>query len=207
MCFLNLGGVGNVTWADPEAEGPEAPGALVAFDTGPANALIDDWMRTRAGASCDLDGAAAAAGRVHEDRLARNSVSDWLARRPPKSLDRNDFAQVSSGMEGLGVEDGAATLTALSARCAAAAQAHLPGPAAAWILCGGGRRNPTLARMIAEQVEAPTLSAEEAGLDGGLMEAQAFAYLAVRALRGLPLSAPGTTNCAAPTVGGRISRP
>ncbi len=207
ICFLNLGGVGNVTWADPQAEAPEAPGALVAFDTGPANAPIDDWMRARAGEPCDRDGAAAAAGRVHEDRLVRNSVSDWLARRPPKSLDRNDFAQVLSGMDGLSLEDGAATLTALSARCAAAAQVHMPRPAAAWILCGGGRRNPTLAGMIAERVEAPVLSAEEAGLDGGLMEAQAFAYLAVRALRGLPLSAPGTTRCAAPTPGGRISRP
>ena len=207
VCFLNLGGVGNVSWADPEAEGPEAPGALVGFDTGPANALVDDWRRARTGESCDRDGAAAAAGRVHEDRLRRNSIEAFVARRPPKSLDRNEFAQALEAMEGLSTEDGAATLTALSARCAAGAQAHLPKAAATWILCGGGRLNPTLAAMIAGQVEAEVLPAEALGLDGDLMEAQCFAYLAVRALRGLPLSAPATTGVPAPMPGGRISRP
>ncbi|MGM0584760.1 MAG: anhydro-N-acetylmuramic acid kinase [Pseudomonadota bacterium] len=207
VCFLNLGGVGNVTWVDPAAEGPEAEGALLAFDTGPANALIDDWMRARTGEGCDRDGAAAAAGRVREDRLALNSVADWLGRPPPKSLDRNQFARTLGALEGLGLEDGAATLTALSARCAAAAQAHLPRPAQRWILCGGGRRNPVLAAMIAELVEAEVAPAEAAGLDGDLMEAQAFAHLAVRHLRGLPLSAPGTTGCASPARGGRRARP
>lgn len=207
VCFLNLGGVGNVSWADPEAAGPEAPGALVGFDTGPANALVDDWMRARTGAACDMDGAAAAAGRVREDRLHRNSVAAYIARKPPKSLDRNDFAQALAAMEGLSTEDGAATLTALSALCAAGAQAHLPRRAETWILCGGGRRNPTLAAMIAERVEAEVIQAEAAGLDGDLLEAQCFAYLAVRALRGLPLSAPGTTGAKAPMPGGRISRP
>ena len=206
VAFLNLGGVGNVTWADPELP-PEAPGALVGFDTGPANAPVDDWMRGRAGARGGRGGRAAAAGRVAEDRLARNSVADWVARRPPKSLDRNAFAEVEAAMEGLSVEDGAATLTALAARCAAGAAAHLPRRAARWVLCGGGRRNPVMARMIAERVEAEVVTAEEAGLDGGLMEAQAFAFLAVRALRGLPLSVPATTGCRAPTPGGRIARP
>ncbi|WP_339949887.1 anhydro-N-acetylmuramic acid kinase [uncultured Albimonas sp.] len=207
VCFLNLGGVGNVSWADPEAAGPEAPGALVGFDTGPANALVDDWMRARTGQSCDRDGAAAAAGRVHVDRLRRNSIEAFVARRPPKSLDRNEFVQALEAMQGLSTEDGAATLTALSAICAAGAQAHLPRPAATWILCGGGRLNPTLAAMIAERVEAEVIPAEAAGLDGDLLEAQCFAYLAVRALRGLPLSAPGTTGVPRPLTGGRISRP
>jgi anhydro-N-acetylmuramic acid kinase len=133
----------------------------------------------------------------------RNSIRDWLDRAPPKSLDRNEFGAILDGMDGLSPEDGAATLTALSARCAAAAAAHPPRPAARWILCGGGRLNPTLARMIAERLEAEVIPAEAAGLDGDLMEAQAFAYLAVRSLRGLPLSGPGTTGCAAPVAGGR----
>lgn len=207
VCFLNLGGVGNVSWVDPASERPETPGTLVGFDTGPANAPIDDWMQEKFGKSCDFNGEAAAAGRVHEDLLARNSVAEWVSRKPPKSLDRNDFAQVLAGMEGLSPEDGAATLTALAARCAAGAAAHLPRPAARWILCGGGRRNPTLARMIAERVEAEVIPAEAAGLDGGLMEAQAFAWLAVRVKRGLPLTSPETTGCHAPTPGGRLSRP
>lgn len=207
VCFLNLGGVGNVSWVDPGAERPETPGALIGFDTGPANAPIDDWMQAKFGTSCDFNGEAAAAGRVHEDFLARNSVLEWISRKPPKSLDRNDFAQVLAAMEGLSPEDGAATLTALAARCAAGAAAHLPRPAATWILCGGGRRNPTLARMIAERVEAQVISAEVAGFDGGLMEAQAFAWLAVRVKRGLPLTSPDSTGCRAPTPGGRLSRP
>jgi anhydro-N-acetylmuramic acid kinase len=134
-------------------------------------------------------------------------VTAWLERPPPKSLDRNEFAAILEAMEGLSPEDGAATLAALSARCAAAAAAHLPRPAARWILCGGGRRNPALARGLAGRLEAEAVPAEAAGLDGDLMEAQAFAYLAVRGLRGLPLSVPGTTGVAAPATGGRRADP
>lgn len=206
LAVLNLGGVGNVTWIDP-ALPPEAPGALVAFDTGPANAPVDDWMRARAGRPWDAGGEAAAAGRVHEDRLARNAIADYLAAPPPKSLDRNEYALMVDAMDGLALEDGAATLTALSARAAAAAAVHFPRPVSRWWVCGGGRRNATLMAMIAERVEAPVEPIEAAGFDGGLLEAQAFAYLAVRSLRGLPLSVPGTTGCAAPTPGGRIARP
>jgi anhydro-N-acetylmuramic acid kinase len=164
-------------------------------------------MRRAAGQPFDRDGAAAAAGRTHEDRLSRNSIREWLDRPPPKSLDRNEFTAILESMAGLSPEDGAATLTALSARCAAAAALHLPRPAARWILCGGGRLNPTLARMIGERLAVEAIPAETAGLDGDLMEAQAFAYLAVRSLRGLPLSAPGTTGCAAPATGGRRVSP
>ncbi|MEM1314459.1 MAG: anhydro-N-acetylmuramic acid kinase [Pseudomonadota bacterium] len=206
LAVLNLGGVGNVTWIDPSLP-PEAPGALVAFDTGPANAPIDDWMRARTGRRWDAGGEAAAAGRVHEDRLARNAMAAYLAAPPPKSLDRNEYALMIDAMDGLSPEDGAATLTALSARAAAAAQAHFPRPVSRWWVCGGGRRNATLMAMIAERAEAPVAPIEAAGFDGGLLEAQAFAYLAVRSLRGLPLSVPGTTGCAAPTAGGRIARP
>ena len=206
VAVLNLGGVGNVTWIDPELS-PEAPGALLAFDTGPANAPIDDWMRRRAGLARDEDGAAAAAGRVAEDRLARNAPAAFLARRPPKSLDRNAFADLLGALDDLSTEDGAATLAALCARMAAAAADWFPRPASRWWVAGGGRRNPALMAMLADRVAAPVAPVEAAGLDGDMLEAQAFAHLAVRVARGLPLSLPGTTGCAAPTPGGRVVRP
>jgi anhydro-N-acetylmuramic acid kinase len=207
IAVLNLGGVGNITWIDPRATGPEAPGALLAFDTGPANAPIDDWVRARTGAAFDAGGALALAGQVDEALLARSSGTEWAARRPPKSLDRNDFADAAAGMTGLSTEDGAATLTALSARLAAAAEAHFPAPVSRWLVTGGGRRNPALMAMLAARVSAPVDAVEAAGFDGDMLEAQAFAWLAVRVARGLPLSAPGTTGCKAPMAGGRIARP
>jgi anhydro-N-acetylmuramic acid kinase len=207
VAVLNLGGVGNVTWIDPDAAGPEAPGALLAFDTGPANAPIDDWVRARTGAAFDAGGALAAAGRVDEGLLARNSLDAWAARRPPKSLDRNAFAEVAAAMAGLSVEDGAATLTALSARMAAAAQVHFPRPVSRWLVCGGGRRNPALMAMLAARIDAEVAPIDAVGLDGDMLEAQAFAWLAVRVARGLPLSAPASTGVPAPCRGGRIALP
>jgi anhydro-N-acetylmuramic acid kinase len=207
LAFLNLGGVGNVTWVDPAADRPEASGALIAFDTGPGNALIDDLVRARTGEPCDRGGALAARGRVHRDRLASNAAAAYLARRPPKSLDRDAFQPVRGAVEGLGLEDAAATLTAFSADCVAAALPHLPTRPARWLVCGGGRLNATLMRMLSDRLGAPVEPVEAAGFDGDMLEAQAFAYLAVRALRGLPISAPGTTGCRAPVSGGRIARP
>lgn len=207
VAFLNLGGVGNVTWIDPSAEGPEAPGALLAFDTGPANAPINDFVRARTGAPCDVDGKLAAAGRVQEGLLSRNSVAAYLSRTPPKSLDRNDFAGVAEGVRALSDEDGAATLTALSARMAAGAAAHFPRPVSRWLVCGGGRRNPALMAMIAEDAQAEVVAVEAVGLDGDMLEAQCFAWLAARVARGLPLSAPGTTGVTAPAAGGRVATP
>lgn len=206
VAFLNVGGVANVTWTDPRLPDPAAPGALLAFDTGPGNALVNDWMRVRTGAALDRNGAVAAAGRVRRDRPGPEAARAWLERAPPKSLDRNAFAAVLQAMEGLPVEDGAATLTAFTADCAAAALRHLPAPPARWLVTGGGRRNATLMRMLAERL--PGVEPVEAlGLDGDLLEAQAFAFLAVRVLRGLPTSFPATTGCRRPVSGGRISRP
>ncbi|GMG83572.1 anhydro-N-acetylmuramic acid kinase [Paralimibaculum aggregatum] len=207
IAFLNIGGVANVTWIDPRAEAPEAGGALLAFDTGPGNALIDDLVRARTGMPCDRDGALAARGRAQPGRLASNAASAFLARRPPKSLDRNAFAALGARVAELGLEDAAATLTAFTADCVAAALPHLPEPPARWLVCGGGRRNPVLMARLADRLGAPVEPVEAAGLDGDMLEAQAFAFLAVRALRGLPLSAPGTTGCPSPLTGGRISRP
>lgn len=207
LVFLNLGGVGNITWVDPSKERPEDDGALLAFDTGPGNALVNDWMQQRAGEPLDRDGAAAGAGRVHGDRLQSNWGDDYLRRPGPKSLDRNDFAGVLGAMEGLSVQDGAATLTQFTVGCVAESVRHMPSPPSRWLVCGGGRLNPVMMRMLAERLEAPVEPVEAVGLDGDMLEAQAFAYLAVRVLRGLPTSAPSTTGCREPVCGGQIAQP
>jgi anhydro-N-acetylmuramic acid kinase len=207
VAFLNLGGVGNVTWVDPRAAAPEAPGALLAFDTGPGNALIDDFLAARRGQAFDADGAAAAAGRVDADVLASLAAHPYILRPPPKSLDRQDFHGFLDRVAHLSTEDGAATLAALTAACVSEAARHFPEPPARWLVCGGGRRNRTLMAMLAARSNAPVEPVEAVGLDGDMLEAQAFAFLAVRVLRGLPTSAPGTTGVRLPVSGGRISRP
>ncbi len=207
VAFLNLGGVGNVTWVDPRAAAPEAPGALVAFDTGPGNALIDDFLGQRLGRAFDTDGAVAAVGKVREEALAGLAAHPYLERLPPKSLDRQDFHAFLDRVAPLSTEDGAATLAALTVACVAEAARHFPEPATRWLICGGGRKNRTLMTMLAARSNAPVEPVEAVGLDGDMLEAQAFAYLAVRVLRGLPTSAPGTTGVRLPVSGGRISRP
>ncbi|HZB90448.1 MAG TPA: anhydro-N-acetylmuramic acid kinase [Stellaceae bacterium] len=193
VAVLNLGGVGNVTWIGDDD--------LLAFDTGPANALIDDWALRHTGAPVDHDGALARAGRVDEAHLRRFLAHPYFARRPPKSLDRDDFAGFVP--EGLTAADGAATLTAMSAAAVACAMAHFPAPPRRWLATGGGRHNPALMAALALHLGAPVAPVEKAGWDGDALEAQAFAYLAVRSLERLPLSLPGTTGVPAPMVGGR----
>lgn len=207
VAFLNVGGVGNVTWVDPRAAAPETPGALVAFDTGPGNALIDDFLAQRLGCDYDANGAVAAAGQVREGALAGLSAHPYLQRTPPKSLDRNDFHSFLERVAPLSTEDGAATLAALTAACVAEAARHFPEPVSRWLVCGGGRKNRTLMAMLAARSNARVEPVEAVGLDGDMLEAQAFAYLAVRVLRGLPTSAPGTTGVRLPVSGGRVSRP
>ncbi len=207
VAFLNLGGVGNVTWADPRASAPEAAGALMAFDTGPGNALIDDFLQARLGWSHDQGGAVAAQGRVDEGVVAGLAAHPFIARKPPKSLDRQDFHRFLEKVAGLSTEDGAATLAALTAACVAEAARNFPEPPARWLVCGGGRKNATVMRMLGQRTNAPVDPVEAVGLDGDMLEAQAFAYLAVRVLRGLPTSAPSTTGCRVPVCGGRISEP
>ena len=206
VAFLNIGGVANVTWVDPTKIAPEEEGALLAFDTGPGNALINDWMTRHDREPLDRDGAEAAKGQVDDRLLHSNATGAFLERKPPKSLDRNEFAMVLDRITELSLPDGAATLTALTAECVAEALKHLPSSPSRWLICGGGRKNPVMMRMMADRLNAPVDSVEAVGLDGDMLEAQAFAYLAVRSLRGLPLSAPGTTNCREPVTGGRVSR-
>jgi anhydro-N-acetylmuramic acid kinase len=197
VAVLNIGGVANVTWLGSD-------GDILAFDTGPGNALIDDWMLTHTGRACDENGAAAAKGRADRGIVDRFLSHPYFSRKPPKSLDRNEFDP--SPVERLSLEDGAATLTAFTAEAAGVAARHFPAAVKRWIVCGGGRRNATLLRAIAAATGVAVETAEQVGWDGDALEAQAFAYLAVRSLKGLPLSLPTTTGVARPMPGGQLFR-
>lgn len=192
---LNLGGVANIT-------ARTADGTLIAFDTGPANGPIDEWVEGHGKGTHDAGGRLAAAGRVHEGLLAQLLDHDWFEEPPPKSLDRYDFN--ASMARGLSLEDGAATLTEFSAAAVAAGIRQLPERPARVIACGGGRHNPSLMAALRRQVACPVLTAEEAGWRGDSIEAEAFALLAVRTARGLALSWPGTTGVPGPQTGGEI---
>ncbi|MFD1912434.1 anhydro-N-acetylmuramic acid kinase [Halodurantibacterium flavum] len=206
VAFLNLGGVGNVTWVDPSLPRPEAAGALVAFDTGPANAPLNDLLLARRGVAQDDGGALALSGRAEDGVVRAFLRNDWLLRPPPKSLDRH-FPDLMEGVAGLSDADAAATLVAAAAACVAASFAHMPAPPRRLLVCGGGRHNRAMMEGMAAAAPCPVAPVESIGLNGDMLEAQAFAYLAVRVQRGLPLSAPMTTGVPAPLPGGRISLP
>ena len=195
VAMLNVGGVANVTWIG-------ADGSMIAFDTGPGNALIDDWMRQRTGSAADEDGRTAAAGQVDDTVLSSMLADPYLDLPPPKSLDRLDFDPTPAAA--LSTEDGAATLTAFTAAAVARAVAHLPEPPRRWLVCGGGRHNPVLMQMLAVRLAGAVEPIESIGWDGDALEAQAFAYLAIRSIEGLPVSWPGTTGAPAPLSGGRL---
>ena len=204
VAVVNIGGVGNLTWLDGEAE-------PVACDTGPGNALLDDFVRLRTGAAQDLDGRLAAAGRSDLAAVERLMAHPYFSRRPPKSLDRNDFRRWVADRGGLGAmttEDGAATLTRLTAESIARAADLLPRRPRSWIVAGGGAHNPTLMAMLAERLAPASVeTAAQVGWSVDALEAQAFAYLAARSLAGLPLTFPGTTGAPAPLTGGVLYRP
>lgn len=207
VAFLNLGGVGNVTWVDPGAPAPEAPGACIAFDTGPANAPINDLMRARRGVARDEDGALAARGQPDEAVIARFLAHPYFARAVPKSLDRDGFAGLVADTQGLSDADAAATLTHAAAAAVSAGMARLPHAPGLVLVCGGGRHNATMMAALAARLDARVAPVEEAGLDGDMLEAQAFGWLAVRVMAGLATSGPGTTGAPGPVCGGRISHP
>jgi anhydro-N-acetylmuramic acid kinase len=189
--FVNIGGVANVTWIGER---------IIAFDTGPGNALIDDWMLKHTGAAHDADGACAGAGRVDEAALTALLTNGYFGALPPKSLDRNDFS--AGPVAGLSLEDGAATLTAFTAASIAKAREHVPIEPRVWVICGGGRKNRTLMSMLAAHVPNAVVPAEALGLNGDFIEAEAWAYLAVRSVLGLPITYPDTTGVARPLTGG-----
>lgn len=195
LVVLNIGGVANVTWIGPA-------GDLLAFDTGPGNAPIDDWMRRVAGQERDEGGALAASGKPDAARVEVALGHAFFGRKPPKSLDRDDFTWALA--EGLGSEDGAATLAAITVGAVARAAEHFPSPPRRWLLTGGGRHNATLMSLLRGALRVPVDPVEAVGWRGDALEAEAFAFLAVRHRLGLPNSFPGTTGVPSPVVGGRF---
>lgn len=206
LAFLNLGGVGNLTWVDPRHKKPEEDGALLAFDTGPANAPINDLVQARLGRDCDRDGKLARRGRVANGALEMFLDEPWFLRMPPKSLDRGAFAEMVELVGELDDADAAATLTAMAAVAVMRGMEHCPIPPERVLVAGGGRHNPVMMDMLRASLDCPVAPVEDAGLDGDMLEAQAFAHLAVRVARGLPTSCPGTTGVRAAVSGGTLSR-
>jgi len=197
LAVLNIGGVANVTLIAED-------GALAAFDTGPGNGLMDAFIQRRRGEAFDDAGALSAQGRVHEQALAEMLQHPHFAARGPKSLDRWDFSL--DAVANLADADGAATLAVFTARTAADGVRENGFAPRRIVACGGGRLNPVLLGRITAFAAAPVAAAEAVGWRGGLMEAEAFAYLAARTARDLPITFPGTTGAAAPLPGGRIAR-
>ncbi|MBK1839832.1 anhydro-N-acetylmuramic acid kinase [Azospirillum sp. YIM B02556] len=204
LAVLNIGGVANVSWiaSDPAESDGEAD--VVACDTGPGNALIDDWVLRHGLGRFDAGGALAAAGRVDGEALAVLMTHPYFSRPAPKSLDRDAFdpAPVTAASPPLSPQDGAATLTAFTAESVARVVPHLPAPPVRWLVCGGGRHNATLMAMLADRLGVPVDPVDLVGWDGDALEAQAFGYLALRSRLGLPLSLPATTGVPVPMRGG-----
>jgi anhydro-N-acetylmuramic acid kinase len=201
LAILNIGGVANVTWIGGD-------GTLLAFDTGPGNAMIDDWVLRHSGAHYDEGGKVAASGEANLETVNRFLNHAYFDRKPPKSLDRDDFQQHAAGLvEGLALANGAATLSAFTISAIEQAARWFPQPAQAWLVCGGGRHNAALMQGLRRALGVSVEPVEKFGWSGDMIEAQGFAYLAVRSLKGLPLSWPGTTGVPQAMTGGRLHRP
>jgi anhydro-N-acetylmuramic acid kinase len=200
LALLNIGGVANVTWIGERGE-------LVAFDTGPGNGPLDDWIARRTGAAFDRDGATARSGQADTEVLRRLLSDPYFARRPPKSLDRLDFTAslAASRIDHLSPADGAATLVAFTA--AAVALAPLPATPRRWVVTGGGRHNPAIMAALRARLGVPVDPVEALGWNGDAIEAQCFGFLAARTHAGLPISFPGTTGVPQPMTGGRMTAP
>jgi len=198
LAVLNLGGVGNVTLIGPDEQ-------ILAFDTGPANGMIDLWVQARTDLRFDEGGALASAGKVHGPALSAYLDHPYFRAPGPKSLDRYDFD--FAPVQDFSLEDGAATLTAFAAEAVALALRQTGRAPTRVIISGGGRLNPALIEAIRQRVDAEVMDADMLGWRGDSIEAEAFAYLAARVLRGLPISFPGTTGAPEPMTGGRIVDP
>ena len=205
LAFLNLGGVGNLSFVDPSHARPDDPGALLAFDTGVANAPMDDLCQARLGQPRDEGGLLSAQGTADDALVAGYLAEGYFRRVPPKALDRGSDLVVR--VAHLETPDALATLAACAAGAVAAGYEHLPDVPARLLVCGGGRHNPELMRRIAASVPSEVVDIDDLGLNGDMLEAQAFAHLAVRVARGMPTTCPGTTGVAAAVGGGQISHP
>lgn len=201
MVFVNIGGISNITFV-PEKGDP------IAFDSGPGNALIDQWVSSRAGIPFDSEGAIASEGGVSAPVLQKYLDRPFFSQAAPKSLDRNDFGLEEA--DGLELSDGARTLARVSADAILKASELMPERPNLWVICGGGRKNACIMadlRSGAHRLKGKVVAAEEAGLNGDTIEAEAWAYLAVRARQGLPLTWPTTTGCHQPVSGGVLADP
>jgi anhydro-N-acetylmuramic acid kinase len=199
VVFVNIGGISNLTFVGED-------GTLVAFDSGPGNMLIDQWVEAHGSGTFDAGGAIAASGRVDPSLAARYLDSGFFTGNQRRSLDRGDFKPPAKGEVSLA--DGARTLAHVTGAAILLSARHLPARPKTYIVSGGGRLNPVIMAefsALAEQQGAQVVSSDTVELDGGAMEAEAWAYLAVRALRGLPLTYPGTTGVAVAVSGGVVS--
>jgi len=194
LMVLNLGGVANVTYLDG--------GTIIAFDTGPASALIDDAMQRHFGRDYDENGEIAASGAINASVLATLLDNPFFAAQPPKSLDRNDFHRRAKIVETLTPQDQIATLTAFTVAATTRALDHVPKKPLRWLVTGGGRRNAAMMRGFAAALGVPVEPVETVGWNGDLLEAECFGYLAARSRLGLPISLPTTTGVPAPMPGG-----
>lgn len=198
IAVMNLGGVANITvWT--------GGAAITAFDTGPANGMLDLLVQARTSGRYDEGGRHARAGRVHEGVLRKLLAHPYFSAPPPKSLDRHDFSL--EAVAGLEIGDAAATLVAFTAEAARLGLEMVGATPRAVVVCGGGRHNPVLMQALAERIPVPVRSAEDHGWRGDSIEAEAIAYLAARTQRRLPISFPTTTGVSAPMSGGRIVAP
>lgn len=198
MAVLNLGGVGNITYIGKFKE-------LIAFDTGPANGPIDDWVGRHGKGAMDEGGIFSLAGQPELGRITHALRNPYFRKLPPKSLDRSFFGWEL--VKGLSLEDGCATLARLVSESVAQGRAWFPDKIRHVLVGGGGRYNQAIMKNLSERLDVPVRSCDEEGWDGDLIEAEAFAYMAVRHLRGLPITYPDTTGVSEPLKGGRLAMP
>lgn len=198
VAVVNIGGVANITWIG------EKDGDLLAFDTGPGNALLDDWVRSKTGKPFDENGNISSSGKVNESLLNDFMQDPYFAVKPPKSLDRNHFSRILDN--NIRVEDGAATLAAFTAQSIAISEKFFAKPVKRWLIAGGGRHNAAIMNYLKKCLQVPVINIDELGFSGDMLEAQAFAFLAVRNILGLPISFPGTTGVLKAMCGGVLTK-
>lgn len=200
VVFVNIGGISNITFIG-------SGGEIAAFDSGPGNTLIDQWVEAHAGIPYDQGGMIASEGSVDADLAGRYLAHAFFTDPVRRSLDRNDF-RPPEGTEA-SLEDGARTLAHVTAAAILRSAGHLPERPKLYVVSGGGRLNRVIMgdlAALAGAQGAAVLAAEAVGLNGDSMEAEAWAYLAARSLRGLPLTFPATTGVGHPVTGGRLRK-
>ncbi len=198
VAFVNIGGISNITYVGQSEQ-------LLAFDCGPGNAMLDDWTLQHTGNRFDVNGKLSRSGELSQTVLHDYLINSFFNHPVPKSLDRGDFTL--DLVQGLDAKDGARTLTEVTAKSIANAANWFSLPPQDWIICGGGRRNKFLMQRIAANVQGIVTPAEAHHLNGDAIEAEAFAYLAVRSMKGLPITFPTTTGVKKAMTGGVLKQP